>query len=523
MASSDGQFRSSSNDDLESISLSKVKISTISTISDLAKNLSVRGDHVSDVNSNSSNNVNNSRSLSHQSLNQSKFCLDNNQSISLDVIDFIPKVMEFTWFDVLLNLVSIFCYLIDVVSDLVTCYVHYKTKNFVFFYLTMLFIIVPTLITTFISLRWYINDAKNEGSPVVTRTRWIVRSLFLFFQMGQIMRYIDSLAFGIKYMNKPHVKYYQSMVHEDTDATMLRLFECFLESAPQLLIQLYLIIMVPMKTGNISNSDMLFYVLFPYFSCCISLFSIALALASYYKSLRMSLPNKVNLNMLEMCVQIAWRLFMLTSRMLALTLFITSFNYFIIFVILLHWFIMFLWILTMKTNFCENLIEEVFYDALVAIMFIFCFFNPIDNDTRERYSLFFTFMLVENTFLLYLWSQDCAHRNNLPCSYKFELISLYYVCFLVGIVIMILYYLYCHPTRKIKFFRTEQDLEVNRRRHSYVSRDQQRRVFDERDWTTEDQIKRIKEHLSQTNSLYDTVDIKQIGKIKTAFRRKRDR
>lgn len=46
--------------------------------------------------------------------------------------------------------------------------------------------------------------------------------------MGQIMRYIDSLAFGIKYMNKPDVKYYQYMVFEDTDATMLRLFECFL-------------------------------------------------------------------------------------------------------------------------------------------------------------------------------------------------------------------------------------------------------------------------------------------------------
>lgn len=73
------------------------------------------------------------------------------------------------------------------------------------------------------------------------------------------MRYIDSLAFGIKYMNKPDVKYYQYMVHEDTDATMLRLFECFLESAPQLLIQLYLIIMVPVNTKNLSNSDILFY------------------------------------------------------------------------------------------------------------------------------------------------------------------------------------------------------------------------------------------------------------------------
>ena len=115
--------------------------------------------------------------------------------------------------------------------------------------------------------------------------------------MGQVMRYIDSLAFGVKYMRKPDVRYYRLMIHEDTDATMLRLFECFLESAPQLLIQLYLIILVPVKTHTLSKTGVLFYVLFPYFSCFISLFSIALALASYYKSLRMSLPNKVNLSM----------------------------------------------------------------------------------------------------------------------------------------------------------------------------------------------------------------------------------
>ena len=328
------------DDQKEAISLARVNV--ISTISDLAKNLSKQDENLES----SINNLPTSLKKQSPSSNEtsSKSFLNNYDLNNQDVVDVMPKAMSFTWFDILLNLVSIFCYLIDVVSDIITCYVHFQTKSFVFFYLTLIFIIVPTLITTFISLRWYavlifiiyfyliihfilnyfklryIVDAKNESaSPYVSKTRWTVRGLFLFFQMGQIMRYIDSLAFGIKYMNKPDVKYYRYMIHEDTDATMLRLFECFLESAPQLLIQLYLIIMVPIDTGNLSNQDLLFYgivikiliykfnfilkfyffpqVLFPYFSCCISLFSIALALASYYKSLRMSLPNKVNLSM----------------------------------------------------------------------------------------------------------------------------------------------------------------------------------------------------------------------------------
>lgn len=227
-----------------------------------------------------------------------------------------------------------------------------------------------------------------------------------------------------------------------------------------------------------------------------------------------------------MSVQIVWRFAAISSRMLALTLFIISFDYMIVFVLLLHWLVMFLWVYSMNTNFCENSFEEACYDALVAIMFVFCYFNPIDTITRYRYAIFYTVMLLENSFLLFFWYQDCAIRSNLPCAYKIELVSLYYICFFVGILTMIIYYLYCHPSRSIKFFRTESNLDYNRRRHSYVSRDQQRRVFDESDWATEEQITEIKRRLADRLKLADTPDsvnmhdIKYIGRVKKVFSRR---
>lgn len=46
-------------------------------------------------------------------------------------------------------------------------------------------------------------------------------------------------------------QYYARMAYEDADATFLRLFECFMESAPQLVLQLYIIMAKnPFNSGD---------------------------------------------------------------------------------------------------------------------------------------------------------------------------------------------------------------------------------------------------------------------------------
>lgn len=80
--------------------------------------------------------------------------------------------------------------------------------------------------------------------PEVGLKTWILRVVLLLFQLGPILRYIDSFKYGIRFKKHPHPKdkkrYYTYMVYEDTDAAFLRLFECYMEAAPQLVLQLYI-------------------------------------------------------------------------------------------------------------------------------------------------------------------------------------------------------------------------------------------------------------------------------------------
>ena len=138
---------------------------------------------------------------------------------SSDRIDSLPLDMSFTWFDILALVTSITTFLIDIGTDTVVAAFHLHNGDYWYFSLTVAFIVIPTLIVTGISLRWYVLDAREEGSPPITKCKWLTRVTFLLLQLGPIIRYIDSLIYGIKFRRSStnrseQKKYYQYMVYE---------------------------------------------------------------------------------------------------------------------------------------------------------------------------------------------------------------------------------------------------------------------------------------------------------------------
>lgn len=135
----------------------------------------------------------------------------------------------------------------------------------------------------------------------------------------------------------------------------------------------------------------------------------------------------------SIAVMFLWEFFSITARMTALALFTSAFVRYAGFMYLAHWLLMTTWILTMKTNFCNTKLEEVGFNAVLGIIFIFCYFNPIDNSTRYRYLAFYLFMFVENSILLLMWFKKTSYEFWI----KETVLYVHYTSFLLGVLLMV--------------------------------------------------------------------------------------
>lgn len=153
--------------------------------------------------------------------------------------------MTFSYLDAASLIFSMCSFFLDIITDIAVACFHYLNNDYWYCALTVAFIMLPTFVTTGISLRWYIIDSQLEGTEPISKTQWVIRSFFHIFQIAPILRYYESLQYGLLFRNTKDLeekkKMYMKMIYEDADATMLRLFESFMESAPQLMLQMYII------------------------------------------------------------------------------------------------------------------------------------------------------------------------------------------------------------------------------------------------------------------------------------------
>lgn len=174
-----------------------------------------------------------------------------------------------------------------------------------------------------------------------------------------------------------------------------------------------------------------------------SLVSLAWALASYQKALRDSRDDKKPISYLAVIIQFCWHFFTIAARVVTFALFASVFQlYFGIFIVL-HWCIMTFWIVHCETEFCITKWEEIVFDMVVGIIYIFSWFNVKEGRTRCRLLIYYLVILLENTALSTLW-----YLYRLPAStdaFAVPALCVIFSSFLTGVVFMLMYYAFFHP------------------------------------------------------------------------------
>ncbi|KAJ8967408.1 hypothetical protein NQ314_002915 [Rhamnusium bicolor] len=373
-----------------------------------------------------------------------------------DEVDQIRSKDRATNWDIASFIISIISHIVDVFFDCNLAYRYYKMPNSGGYFLaTLAFILIPAIINTAFSLRMYVLDHENKNKSTTLTKRFTKRRIcciiVLLFQLAPILRYFDALLYAIKSKeaekNKDvenQRKYYDLMVKEDSDVALLRVLECFLEAAPQQILQLSIIFY---NRGKDIGSDV-FTLVHQLLSIGSSFVSMAWSMASYQRLLRVSLRNKHNISWAATIVQFMWHFLVTVSRILCISVLASIYPVFAVLGLLGHWFVMTIWLscTSANNNFCDHnrLYDFLFYSIFGAV-YIFTHVVLVEGPTCFKYLIFYVILFSENTVANILWilygDSDMKKKD-----YYIPIIYLNVIPFIFGIFFMVLYYKVLHPS-----------------------------------------------------------------------------
>ncbi|XP_057686230.1 XK-related protein 7-like isoform X1 [Corythoichthys intestinalis] len=396
-----------------------------------------------------------------------------------------PAEQRYSPADCCWTLGALLVFFSDGASDLWLAADYYLRREYWCFALTLVFVIVPSVVVQVLSFRWFAYDFSDSpesgtaaaavvaassgaegrdlnakdggdgergagrsaavgmlpGSPARVGARgccrvfvWLFQAVVHILQLAQVWRYVRALYLGVqsRWHREPERRhYYWRMMFETADISILRLLESFLKSAPQLVLQLSIMIV----SGQVLPLQGL--------SASASLMSLAWMVASYQKVLRDSRDDKLPMSYKAVTVQILWHLFTIGARALAFALFASVFQlYFGIFVVA-HWCIMTFWIIQGETDFCMSKWEEIIYNMMVGIVYVFCWFSVREGRTRCRLLTYSLTVFIENVALTATWYVYRGPRTSDFCAVV--MVCVVASSYALGTFFMFVYYCLLHP------------------------------------------------------------------------------
>uniref|UniRef100_A0A4W5JIU5 XK-related protein n=1 Tax=Hucho hucho TaxID=62062 RepID=A0A4W5JIU5_9TELE len=353
---------------------------------------------------------------------------------------------EFTKVRWVCTIIGLGLYLVDIVTDVGLAVKYILNGHLVWAGLTLLFVVVGSAATQVFSYSWYRDDMRNPlVNPVGDRlisgmNRGGLIGLHVM-QMGIFTRYYHLLKAGYRavWSKSPGTFEFPREVHlalfgRATDLSMLKLFETFLESVPQLLFQLYILL----GHGHKSILQCI---------CMVGSFiNIAWAIVDYRRCLRRSLPQVLEMpSGLPTFVYLLYKLLTITTHILSLSLFLVLSPYSTLGMAVV-WLAGTLWAHWVRTDFCTSKGLERLYRIIVGVVLISTFFNVKGQDTRwpmAVYYVLFALVNLSGPLLLVLVRPEANETE-----YFWPVTLLIFGGTVLGLACLLVYYTLCHPRGK---------------------------------------------------------------------------
>ncbi|XP_069816080.1 XK-related protein 9 [Dendropsophus ebraccatus] len=341
--------------------------------------------------------------------------------------------MSFTKWNFIMTVFGIFSFLFDIGVDLWISIKYFQQELYLFGLLTIFFALASTLIVQAFSYSWFKDDSAvhSHGSM-----KYVL--LFHVFLAGTLLRYWYAVKHGYQATykhgrQKCEEETKKQAVYDMTDLSMLRFFKTYLESTPQLLLQLYIL----MELGQIT--------ILQYISILVSVFSISWSTVDYQMSLRKSLPGTKGISMgLPLLFYTIYKFFTLMSWIVSVVFLLTCNTYVFAGLLAVLGGAGLCWAWMLDTDFCNTKRMEILYRAVVGIILIFTFFNVKGSKTRVPISVYYFVRVLSTSGILTL----CFYlRPAFARTFIFAVLSVATVVTLgLGILSMILYYACFHPS-----------------------------------------------------------------------------
>ncbi|XP_060949527.1 XK-related protein 9 [Limanda limanda] len=345
----------------------------------------------------------------------------------------------------LLTIAGLVLYVVDIGTDVALALRYFGEEQYVGAGLTLLFVLAGLLVSQIFSFAWYRDDMKDgltnpdgRGTVAGMSTGGLV--VLHVFGMGVVSRYYHLLKRGFKVARmtpkcstvEERREEHYSLFCLAADLSMLKLFDAFLESAPQLLLQLYIVL--DHKGGSVMQ----------YLSMVFSFFNIAWALVDYRRCLRRSLPLIREMpSGLPTIIYLVYKLCTITSHILSYSLLLILSSYSTVALVLL-WLLMTTFTHLLHTNFCSSKGLELLYQAVVGVILTFTFFNVKGQDTKVHMTIYYICHFLINVTAPVLLALLKPEQQTLLLVVGCLIVG----GSLLGLVSLILFYLYLHPRGK---------------------------------------------------------------------------